>query len=171
MKKLLCLVLSVAITGLAVSTRAQQNAANGVGERLFPMISHVLTAQQRTSLQQSLEGQRAQIRPLVEKMQASRQAMLNQVVSGGFDETLVRQYAAQSANAEADLTLIFARALSHMQPPLSAQQIAQLKNFQPGRFKEARNGGAQDESEAVPEVHLKLPPPLPRDTNDLPMVN
>jgi Spy/CpxP family protein refolding chaperone len=99
--------------------------------------------------------------------------MLNQVVSGGFDESAVRQYASQAAGAEADLTVIFARALSHMQPPLTAQQVAQIKNFSPGRLKEARrgNGGADDESGTAPEVHLKLPPPLPQDTNGLPIVN
>src|ERR1700722_5044748 len=172
MKKLLCLLLSLVFIGMALSIHAQQNNAYGVGERLFPMVSHVLTAQQKQSLQQIIEGQRAQIRPLVDKLQASRQAMLNQVI-GGFNENLVRQYAAQSATAEADLAVIFARALSHMQPLLSAQQVAQIKNFSPGHFKKARKeqGGADNESEAVPEVHLKLPPPLPQDTNGLPIVN
>ena len=170
MKKLHCLLLSLALAGFAATTFAQQNAA-GLGERLFPRVGHVLTTEQRQSFQQILEAQGAQIRPLVEKLQASRQAMLNQAVSGNFDENLVRQYAVQSANAEADLTVIFARALSRMQPPLSAEQVAQLKNFQPGRFRGARNGDGDDESEAAPEVHLKLPPPLPRDTNDLPVVN
>jgi Spy/CpxP family protein refolding chaperone len=137
------------------------------------MVSRVLTAQQRQSLQQLIEGERAQIRPLVDKLQTSRQAMLNQVVSGTFDENQVRQYATQSANAEADLTVIFARALSHMQPPLSAQQVAQIKNFSPGHLKEVHRGQeeADDASPAAPEVHLKLPPPLPQDTNGLPVVN
>jgi Spy/CpxP family protein refolding chaperone len=172
------LFLSLVIAGLAASAPAQQAAANGgggngggVGDRLFPMIGRVLTSEQRQSLQQLMESQRTQIRPLVEKLQASRQAMLNQVASGNFDESLVRQYAAQSASAEAELTVMYARALSQMQPRLSAQQIAQIKNFQPGRYKAGRNGDAGDESTAAPEVHLKLPPPLPRDTNDLPMVN
>jgi hypothetical protein len=54
-----------------------------------------------------------------------------------------------------------------MQPPLSAQQLAQLKNFQSGHFV-----GFRDEAETpAPEVHLKLPPPLPTDTNGLPVVN
>lgn len=171
MKRTLSLLFSLTIFGLAVSAPAQQSA-NGVGERLFPMVAHVLTAEQRQSLQQILESQRAQIRPLVEKLQATRQAMVNQVVTGGFDEGVVRQYAAQSAGAEADLAVIFARALSQMQPPLSAQQIAQIKSFQPGgHLREHRNDGAEDESQAAPEVHLKLPPPLPTDTNGLPMVN
>jgi Spy/CpxP family protein refolding chaperone len=173
MKKLLCLLLCLIVTGMVMSTRAQQNNAYGVGERLFPMVSRVLTTQQRQSLQQIIEGQRDQIRPLVDKLQTSRQAMLNQVIGSTFNENLVRQDAAQSASAEVDLTVIFARALSHMQPPLSAQQVAQIKNFSPGRLKEARKGqgGSGKESEAAPEVHLKLPAPLPQDTNGLPIVN
>lgn len=170
MNKLHCLLLSLAIVGLVASAPAQQNAG-GVGERLFPMIGRVLTTEQRQSLQQIMASERAQIRPLVDKVQASRQALLNQVVSGSFDENLARQYATQSANAEADLAVIFAKALSQMQPPLSAQQVAQLKNPPAGHFKQARNEGADDESEGAPEVHMKLPPPLPRDTNDLPVVN
>ncbi len=170
MKKLSCLLLSFVIFGIATAASAQQNAG-GMGERLFPMMGRVLTDQQRQSLQQILESQRPQIRPLVEQLQASRQAMLNQIVSSHFNESLVRQSAAQSASAEADLTVIFARALSRMQPPLSQQQIAQLKNFRPERMREARKEKSGDESETAPEVHLKLPPPLPRDTNGLPVVN
>lgn len=168
--KLYCLVLSLAVAGWASAAQAQPNAANGVGERLFPMVGRVLTVQQRQSLQQILVSRRAQLRALAEKIQASREAMLNQAVSGSFNESLARQYAAQSANAEADLAVIFTRALSQMQPPLSAQQIAQLKNSPPGR-RQAHNGRPGDESESAPEVHLQLPPPLPRDTNDLPIVN
>jgi Spy/CpxP family protein refolding chaperone len=170
MKKLSCLLILFALASFMAAAWAQQNAA-GVGERLFPMVGRVLTVQQRQSFQQILEAQRAQIRPLVEKLQASRQAMLNQAFSGNFNEGVVRQYAAQSANAEADLSVIFAKALSQMQPPLSAQQIAQLKNSQMGRFRQARNGESDDEPAAVPAVHLKLPPPLPTDTNGLPVVN
>jgi Spy/CpxP family protein refolding chaperone len=116
-----------------------------------------------------LGPERGQIRPLEEKLRASRLAMLNQIAGGNFDENLARQYAAQSAAAESDLTVIFARALSKMQPPLSAQQVAQLKNFEPGRFREARRDGV--DPPAAPEVHLKLPPSLPTDTNGLPVVN
>lgn len=170
MKKKYRLFLSLVIIGAVAAARAQQSAG-GVGEHLFPMVAHVLTAQQRQSLQQALESQRDQIRPLVEKLQASRQALLDQVMGGSFDESRVRQDAAQFANAEADLTVIVARAFSKMQPPLSAQQMAQLKNFRPEHLRERRNGVAEDESGAAPEAHLKLPPPLPTDTNGLPVVN
>jgi hypothetical protein len=53
-----------------------------------------------------------------------------------------------------------------MQPPLSAAQAKQLKNFQPGRFQDF-----PDAPGAEPQSRMKLPPPLPRDTNDLPVVH
>lgn len=166
MKKELSLLLSLIIFGFAAAASAQQNQGYGMGERVFPLINRVLTEDQRQSLQQIIVSERDQIRPLEEKIRDSRQALLNQVVSGNFNENLASQYAGETARAEADLLVIYAKALSQIQPKLSAQQIAQLKNFQPGRAR-----GSRDESAAAPEVHLKLPPPLPRDTNDLPVVN
>lgn len=169
MKKLLSFLLSLAIIGFAGAASAQ-NQGYGMGERAFPMINRLLTDEQRQSLQKIIVPQRDQIRLLEEKIRDSRQALLNQIASGSFDENLVNQYAGETSKAEADLMVIYARALSQMQPKLSEQQIAQLKNFQPGRFRASRDESDRDEP-AAPEVHMKLPPPLPRDTNDLPVVN
>lgn len=139
----------------------------GMEARLFPMLARLLTDQQRLSLMRSVDAERDQIQPLQQTIRLSRAALLNQIVTGKFDEKLARQYAGQSAGAEAQLTVIFVKALSQMQPPLSAQQLAQLKNFQSGHFV-----GFRDEAETpAPEVHLKLPAPLPTDTNGLPVVN
>jgi len=167
MKKLQCLLLSIIVIFSAAKGSAQQNHGMGGLDRFFPMLGRLLTDEQRLSLLRNVDPQRDQIAPLQEKMRSSRAALLNQIISGKFDDNLARQYAQQSAGAEAQLTVIFARALAHMQPPLSSQQLAQLKTFETGRF-----SGIRDEAETpAPEVHLKLPPPLPRDTNDLPMVN
>lgn len=166
MKKLQCLLLSMVATLLAARGFAQPNRPMGL-DRFFPALGRLLTDEQRLSLLRNIEPQRDQIQPLQEKIRSSRAALLNQIAGGKFDENLARQYAAQSAGAEAQLTVIFARALARMQPPLSPGQLAQLKTFQSGRF-----FGVRDEAETpAPEVHLKLPPPLPRDTNDLPVVN
>jgi len=99
-------------------------------------------------------------------MRESRRAMLDAAAGGKFDEDLVRQSAQASAGAEAELTVIYARALSQMRPPLTAQQLQELKDFQPGQF-QAQSGPA---AASAPEKHLELPPPLPRDTNDLPVL-
>ena len=171
MKTVSCLLFLVAIIGLAADADAQQIPANGPAERFFPLVARILTEPQRQSLRQIMESQGGRIRPLQEKMRVSREALLDLVVQGKFDESIAEQYAAQSAKAEADLTVLFAKALSQMQPRLSAQQIAELKNFQSGGFRDVRRGEQQDDSDAPAEVHLKLPPDLPRDTNDLPVVN
>jgi Spy/CpxP family protein refolding chaperone len=168
MKPLHCVFLLITIIGLGTAASAQEDPVYAAGGRAFPMLSRVLTADQRQSVMQILAADRGQIRSLEEKIRASRLAMLNQSAGGNFDENLVRQYAQQSAAAEADLSVIFARALSKMQPPLSAQQLAQVKNFAPGHFREARR---EADPPPAPEVHLKLPPTLPTDTNGLPVVN
>jgi Spy/CpxP family protein refolding chaperone len=165
MKKLRCLLLTIAIAGMAVLAPAQQNGGNGITDRFFPALGRLLTNDQRQSLRSLMAAQRDQLQPLEREVRTSRQALLNQIMSGQFDESVVRQYAEQSARAESELTVIFAKALSQMQPPLTAQQIRQLRNFQPGRFQDSDQAGEEE-----PQPHMKLPPPLPRDTNDLPVV-
>jgi uncharacterized membrane protein len=167
MKKLQNLLFLV-LAGMGTVTLAQQvpfNPANAAGDRFFPALGRVLTDDQRQSLRQIVLAQRQQMQPLEQQLRAARQNMLSQITGGQFDENLVRQYAEQSAKAEAELTMMFAKDLSQMQPPLSAAQVRQLKNFQPGRFQDF-----PDAPGAEPQSHMKLPPPLPRDTNDLPMV-
>ena len=164
MKKLQCFLLSIAITGFSATVSAQQGP-NAIGDRFFPALGRVLTQDQRDSLRGMVVAQRAQFRPLEQQLRSSRQALLGEIAGGKFDENMARQYAEQSARAEAELTVMFARMLSQLQPPLSQSQISQLENFQPGRFADFADGAG-----AAPESHLKLPPPLPRDTNDLPVV-
>jgi Spy/CpxP family protein refolding chaperone len=167
MKKLEYFLFSIVIAGfvsIAPAQNPQDPRADGMGERVFPMLGRVLTDEQRQSLRQIMESQRDQIQPLMEKIRTSRQALLNEITGGKFDENAARQYAEQSAKTEAELTVIFAKALSQMQPPLSPGQIGQLKNFPPAR---SRPQAAQTN---LPPLHLALPPPLPRDTNDLPVV-
>jgi Spy/CpxP family protein refolding chaperone len=165
MKKLRCLLLTIALVGVVIIAPAQQNGGNGITDRFFPALSRLLTDDQRQSLRDLMTAQRDQLQPLERQIRMSRQAVLNQITSGQFDENQVRQYAEQSAKAESELTVIFAKALSQMQPPLTAQQIRQLRNFQPGRSQDFDQAGGDE-----PQPHLKLPPPLPHDTNDLPVV-
>ena len=134
----------------------------------FPALNRVLTDDQRKSFRTAIESQSEKIQPLEEKMRASRKALLDEIAGGRFDETAARQDAEESAKAEAELTVIFAKALSQMQPPLSARQIEQMKNFQPGQGQQQPQSAPQTEVEPRPEMNL--PPPLPRDSNDLPVV-
>jgi Spy/CpxP family protein refolding chaperone len=170
MKTMRILVLiGIAVFCAAIApaqNQPQRPQAFVAGERFFPALNRVLTEDQRQSFRTVLESQRDKIPPLEEKLRASRRVLLDAAVGGKFDETLVRQSAEAAAGAEAELTVIYVRALSQMQPPLSAQQIQQLKSFQPGQF-QPQSGPA---AVSAPEHHLELPPSLPRDTNDLPVV-
>jgi Spy/CpxP family protein refolding chaperone len=165
MNTLRCFLLLIFLAGITATASAQQNGNTGMGERFFPAIGRVLTDEQRQSLRLIIIAERAQLQPLEKELRSSRQAIVGQIGSGTFDENAVRQEAAQYAQAEADLTVLFAKALSQMEPPLSTNQIQQLKNFQGARFQDA-----PDDPSATPPAHLKLPPQLPRDTNDLPVV-
>jgi Spy/CpxP family protein refolding chaperone len=149
-------------------TPGQRQQDFGGGDRFLPALSRVLTEDQRKSFRAAIESQSEKIRLLGEKIRASRTALFDEITSGKFNEGAARQNADESAKAEAELAVIFARALSEMKPPLSARQIEQMKNFQPGQgqfqFQSAPQTGV------APPPKMDLPPQLPRDSNDLPVV-
>jgi Spy/CpxP family protein refolding chaperone len=146
----------------------QQNFGAAAGERFFPALNRVLTDDQRKSFRALIEPQFAKIQPLQEKVRESRKSLLDKIADGKFDETAARQNAQAIANADVELTVIFAKALSQMQPPLSAQQIEQMKNLQPGQAQPQLQSAPP--AEIAPRPVMDLPPPLPRDSNDLPVV-
>jgi len=163
-------VVGLALTIWTTLTFAQNEAVRqNTGDRFFPGLARVLTDAQRESLRTALASQYSQIQPLERQLRSSRQAILSEITSGSFNEANARQDAQASANAEAELTVIYARALSQMSPPLSADQIQQIKSFQPGQFQ--RGGDGAQEGASSPASHLPLPPDLPRDSNGLPVVN
>src|SRR5450755_2623411 len=167
MKIFLCVSLAVFCAAVATAQNPTQRPPPlAAGGRFFPALNRVLTDEQRQSLRAVLEPQRDKMPALEEKARASRRALLDAALGGKFDENLVRQSAEAAAGAEAELTVFYARALSQMRPPLTVQQLQELKDFQPGQF-QAQSGPA---AASAPEKHLELPPPLPRDTNDLPVV-
>jgi Spy/CpxP family protein refolding chaperone len=168
MKKLIIFIVAatLATAGFAQNEAARQNA----GDRFFPGLARVLTDAQRDSLRTVLSSQLSQIQPLERQLRSSRQAILSEITSGNFNEANARQNAQASANAEAELTVIYARALSQMSPPLSAEQVQQIKSFQPGQFQRGGDGAPEGAS-TPPASHLPLPPDLPRDSNGLPVTN
>lgn len=162
----LAITLANFVSPAQAQALGQRQQGFGAGDRLFPALSRVLTDEQRKAFRTAIESQSEKIQPLEEKMRASRKALLDEIASGQFDETAARQNADESAKAEAELTVIFARALSQIQPPLSAQQIEQMKNFQPGQ----QQATSAPQTEVAPRPKMDFPPPLPRDSNDLPVV-
>jgi len=168
LKPIFCFAaIAIALSNFDVHAQVPPQRQQGfaAGDRFFPALSRVLTDEQRKSFRAAVESQSEKIQPLEEKMRASRKMLLDEIAGGQFDEVAARQSADESAKAEAELTVIFAKALSQMQPPLSTQQITQLKNFQPGRLQPQAAPQTEDE-----QPRSNLPPPLPRDSNDLPVV-
>jgi Spy/CpxP family protein refolding chaperone len=164
-------IIAIAFVNVVASAQVQtpglRQQLAGAGERFFPALNRVLTDDQRQSFRAAIQPQFGKIQPLEEKVRTSRKALLDEIAAGKFDEAAARQTAEESAKAETELTLIFAKALSQMQPPLSAQQIEQMKDLQaaqgqPPQFSPQR--------EIAPRPKMNLPPPLPRDANDLPVV-
>lgn len=164
----IAIVLANCAPSAQAQTPGQRQQNFGGGDRFFPALNRVLTDEQRQSFRAAIESQSEKIQPLEEKMRASRKALLDEITGGKFDETAARQSAEESAKAEAELTVIFAKALSQIQPPISARQIEQMKNFQPGQNQQQLQSAPQ--TEVAPRPKMDLPPPLPRDANDLPVV-
>jgi Spy/CpxP family protein refolding chaperone len=130
--------------------------------RYPPLFERVLTEEQRDSLREAMESQRDKMRDLEEKLRDARKEMFQAGLAQKFDEDALRQKALEAGRLDAELTVLRAKALSKMKPPLSADQIGKLKN--PPPF----------ESEPRPEFRRDerprgdRPQRGPRDEHDLP---
>jgi Spy/CpxP family protein refolding chaperone len=119
----------------------------------------VLTEEQRLSFREALEAQRDQARALDEKLRAARKEVVAAGLAEKFDEDAVRKKAQEVGKLEAELSVLRAKALSKVKPPLSAEQIEQIKN--PPPFKPF--------VERIRPVRpVEKPPGGPRDEHDLP---
>ena len=126
-------------------------------------IYFVLTEEQRDSLRQASEGQREKIRMLEEKLRDARKAVMEAAVGEKLDEDTLRKKVMDAAKLDAEWTVLRAKALSLIKPPLSNEQIERIKNPSPlegtpGRGRDARTG-------------VRTRPNSPqsgRDENDLP---
>jgi Spy/CpxP family protein refolding chaperone len=92
----------------------------------------VMTDEQRASYQTTLRAMHGQIAELDAKLRAARQDVLDTTLTTKFDENVIREKAFAAARIEAELAVIRAKALSQVQPPLSAEQIEKIKNGRPG---------------------------------------
>ena len=94
----------------------------------FAPIFNVLTDEQRASMEQLLQGQREKMREMEMKTREARQQLFEAALSGKFDEETVRKQASVLAGLETEMTVVRAKALSQLQPPLSPEQIERIKN-------------------------------------------
>ena len=90
----------------------------------------ILSEEQMASLQKARAAQTEKLRELQPKMQAAQKEVFEASLSPKFDEVLVHQKAEAAAQIYADILVAQAKAFSEIQPPLSPEQIEQLKNMQ-----------------------------------------
>lgn len=117
----------------------------GPGPRFQPapgaaLMERVLTEDQRESLRTIMVSQREEQRGLQEKMRAARKELLQASLADKFDEDLVRTKALAVAKLEAELTVLLAKAMSQVQPPLSDEQIEKILNPPPQDRMQSRDG-------------------------------
>lgn len=97
-------------------------------------MERVLTEDQRESMRSIMASQRETMRDTNEKMRVARKDLLKAALAESFDEDVVRSKALAVAKLEAELTVLRAKALSQVQPPLSEDQIEQIMNPPPNRM-------------------------------------
>lgn len=140
--------------------------AGGIGR-----IMMVLTPEQRDSLRAANEADREKTRDLEEKARDARKAVLDATLDKNFKEETVRQKLEAAAKLETELTLIRAKTLSKVAPPLSDEQIEKIKNPPPmGDMMRQRQGpdGTPGERPFRDQVRPRPQSDGPRDANDLP---
>jgi len=111
--------------------------AGGAGFGLGGAVN-VLTDQQRASFESIVGNERDRMRELQTKFRAAQQDFLAASLTQKFDENVLRQKALAMSQFEAELTVLRAKALSQVQPPLTVEQIAKIKGGQAGRAQPLR---------------------------------
>ena len=107
----------------------RMRAPGGPGGRP-PGLMGILSEEQLTSFQKARAAQTEKMRELQPKMQAAQKDVFEASLSPKFDEALVHQKAEAAAQIYADILVTQAKAFSEIQPPLSPEQIEQLKEMQ-----------------------------------------
>jgi len=91
-----------------------------------------LTDQQRTSYEASMTRQRGRMMELQAQLRTARADFVAASVDQKFDENALRQKAMAAYRIEAEMAVLRAKAMSEVQPPLTAEQIEKIKAGQPG---------------------------------------
>ena len=122
-------------------------------ERVFS----VLTDEQRASFREAMEAQAEKLGDLEQKAREARRDLFETALTDKFEESAFREKALAAAKLEAELTVIRAKALAKMKPPLSAEQIQNLR-----RPPETQEGEAETQ-------RRRRRPESPRDEHGLPL--
>jgi Spy/CpxP family protein refolding chaperone len=122
----------------------------------------VLTPEQRASYEAAMGKERGKMAELQSKLRVARQDLVVASVTEKFDENAIRQKAMVGARIEAEMTVLRIKAMSQVQPPLTAEQIEKVKATQPGPMRP----GARPPLERSPRV--TSPANTNQDANGLP---
>lgn len=109
----------------------------GLGSQFFTLVDRVLTDDQKASLRTAMESRGDQMRDIEDKLRAAHRELLKAAMMEKFDEDSVRAKATEVSKLDIELAVLRAKAFSEMQPPLSPDQIQQLRRM-PGRDGEGR---------------------------------
>jgi Spy/CpxP family protein refolding chaperone len=169
-----CVVAVQLIAGAAISASAQSTnspspappanrpfpvAPGRFAEGLRPFIG-VLTDEQRASLEPAFREERDQLMKLEMKLRETRKEMLSAGLNGSFNEDAVRKQAQAAAEIEVEIDVLRVKALSQIQPPLSAEQIEKIQNAASGPAGGLRLNDRPANRRALTNTN--------RDENDLP---
>jgi Spy/CpxP family protein refolding chaperone len=129
-------------------------------ERGLAMLGRVLTEEQRETLREAMQSQRDKMRGIEEKIREAHKELLKASLAEDFNEDVVREKALQVAKLDAELSVLRARALSKVQPPLSGEQIEKILNPPVPR---RGMDGPPDGPPPGPRKHRRPPPGAPGD--------
>lgn len=138
------LLLAMPLTGAAQQAeppRAQRpggGAQAGVQGFALGGPVGVLDDQQRASYMAAMGRQRAKMLELDAQLRIAREAFVAASVDQKFDENAMREKAMAAYRIEAEMAVMRAKALSEVQPPLTAEQIEKIKTGQPGQVRQLR---------------------------------
>jgi Spy/CpxP family protein refolding chaperone len=144
----------------------QQGERPGPGIQPGPgvaLMERVLTEEQRESMRDIMKSQRERMQGIQEKIRAARKELMKASLAESFDEEAVRAKALVVAKLEADLTVLRAKAISQVQPPLSEEQIERIINPPPQDRLQPGNGEPRPG-----DRRGNRPPRGPRDGSDQP---
>jgi len=121
--------------------RAQRPGGNGqLGAQGFALGGPVgvLNDEQRASYIAAMNRQRPQMMELEAKLRIAREDFVAASVDQKFDENVMREKAMAAYRCEAEMAVLRAKAMSEVQPPLTAEQIQKIKTGQPGPMRRLR---------------------------------
>jgi Spy/CpxP family protein refolding chaperone len=118
----------------------------------------VLTDQQRASYETIMNGQRARLADLQNKLRTARQDLLVTSLDQKFDETIIRQKALIVAKIDAEMIVVRIKVFSQVQPPLTADQIEKIKAGQPGQLRPLPRGAPHQTPAGTNHDDSGLPP-------------